>query len=81
MPRSTWRDRIAPIVAEIIEQTGKADLRALRAALRARRPSESWLMKVWCSEVRKQLGLPLHPRKQKQAEEAEKKRGQGRMFE
>jgi hypothetical protein len=81
MPRSTWRDRIAPVVAEIIEQTGKADMQTLRAALRERKPSQSWLMKVWCSEVRRQLGLPLHPRKQKQAEEAERKRGQKRMFE
>ena len=80
MPRSTWRESIAPVVAEIIANTGKADMRKLRAALRERQPSASWLLKVWYSEIRAQLGLPKHPRKMKQAEEAEKKRGQGRMF-
>lgn len=57
---TTWRDRAAPIIAETIARVGRADMQALRKALRDAYPfgeRAMWPYKVWCSEVRFQLGL------------------------
>ena len=59
----TWADRAAPIVAQVIREVGRSDMRALRKALtraypfgeRANQPYKAWL-----SEVRRQLGHPLN---------------------
>lgn len=57
----TWRDRLAPHVADIIAELGTSDMKALRKALAAQRPEQSWLYKVWLSEIRNQLKLkPPH---------------------
>jgi hypothetical protein len=58
---TTWRQRLAPIVARIIAEVGTSDMKALRKALAAQRPPESWLYKVWLSEIRNQLKIkPPH---------------------
>lgn len=81
MPRTSWRDRYRPIIGKIIEENKGLPLREIQKKLREACPiTNSFPYRAWCLEVRLQLKLPLHPRKQKQAEEAEKKRGQGRMF-
>ncbi len=62
----TWRNSIAPIIAEVIRKTGKDDLPALRKALRDAYPygeRRMWPYKVWCMEVRRQLGHSLIARK------------------
>lgn len=56
MPEN-WRQRLAPIVADIIAEVGTSDMKALRKELAAKRPRESWLYKVWLSEIRNQLKL------------------------
>ena len=58
--QSRWRNRCAPIIAEVIERVGLDDLATLRKELhraypfgeRARHP-----YKIWCDEVKKQLGV------------------------
>lgn len=65
MSRQTWRDEAAPIIARVIERVGRDDLTALRRALRDAYPwgeRRCWPYKVWCDEVRIQLGLKTPPR-------------------
>lgn len=59
----TWRAISAPIIAEIVRRVGREDVRALRKALREAYPfgpRQHWPYKVWCDEVRAQLGLKSH---------------------
>ncbi|RXU01317.1 hypothetical protein B1F69_04390 [Pseudomonas syringae] len=59
----SWADRAAPIVAEVLRNVGRQDMRELRKALieaypwgeRANAPYKAWL-----SEIRRQLGHPLN---------------------
>jgi hypothetical protein len=56
----THREHIAPLIANIIGSVGTKDMKALRAALRQAYPygeRKYWPYKVWCDEVRRQLGL------------------------
>lgn len=53
-----WRDYAAPIIARVIEEVGRDDMKKLRAALRAAYPfgkRKQFPYKVWCDEVRIQL--------------------------
>lgn len=63
----TWRESAAPIIAEVIRRVGRSDMCALRKALREAYPWGDRRMhpyKVWCSEIRRQLGHPIiTPRK------------------
>jgi len=55
---SKWRDRSAPIIADVIRRVGREDMRALRCALREAYPfgkRRYHPYSVWCSEVRRQL--------------------------
>jgi hypothetical protein len=57
---STWRDIAAPIVADVIKETAGKPEREVRAALREAYPfgeRKYWPYKVWCDEVRYQLGI------------------------
>lgn len=57
----SWRDNIRPVVAAIIEDHRGADMKTIRKALADARPTESYLYKVWLSEVRNQLKIkPPH---------------------
>lgn len=61
----TWRTHAAPIIAAVIRETGTSDLPKLRRALRDAYPygeRKYWPYKVWCAEVRRQLGRPLNLR-------------------
>ncbi len=56
----SWRARMAPIIARAIAEVGRADPKALRRALRDAYPAGErryWPYKVWCDEVRRQLGI------------------------
>ena len=56
----TWRDEARPIIAAVIAKYEGADLRFLRSALRDAYPwgpRENHPYKIWCDEVRVQLGL------------------------
>ena len=62
----SWAEKAAPIVAEVIRQVGRSDLRELRKALGAAYPFEvraNAPYKAWLSEIRRQLGHPLNNRK------------------
>jgi len=57
--QSTWRDHCRPIIAKVISEVGAEDMKVLRAALRAAYPYKyrrMWPYKVWCDEIRVQLG-------------------------
>lgn len=57
---ASWRDHARPIIAQVIRDVGKADPKKLRQALRDAYPygeRSMWPYKVWCDEVRRQLGL------------------------
>jgi hypothetical protein len=59
----TWADKAAPIVAQVIRDVGRHDMKALRRALtkaypwgeRSRHPYKAWLR-----EIRRQLSHPLN---------------------
>ena len=56
----SWRSRFAPRIARVIAEVGRADQKALRRALRDAYPAGErryWPYKVWCDEVRRQLGV------------------------
>jgi len=56
----TWRDSARPRIAKVIEEVGIEDIKALRKALREAYPygeRKHWPYKVWCDEIRIQLGL------------------------
>jgi hypothetical protein len=80
----TWRDRIRPIVAEIIERIGRDDPKRLKRALIDERPywvrDASHQTKIWRDEVNIQLGRKEHrqAKKQRQHEQAT---GQAMLFE
>ena len=55
---SYWRDRAAPIIAEVIASVGRDDERALRKALAESYPWGEKRMhpyKIWRDEIRRQL--------------------------
>jgi hypothetical protein len=56
----TWRDSARPRIAKVIEEVGTEDMKALRKALFEAYPygeRRYWPYKVWCDEIRTQLGL------------------------
>ena len=58
----TWRERAAPIVADVIARTGRENQKALRQALRDAYPFAvryGYAYKAWCAEVKHQLGHGL----------------------
>lgn len=57
---TTWRDMARPIIARVIQEHESDDIRSIRRALREAYPfgeRKYWPYKVWCDEVREQLGL------------------------
>lgn len=64
---ATWRDSAGPIISEVIHRVGRADMKKLRKELREAYPygqRKHWPYKVWCDEVKRQLGHPIiAPRK------------------
>lgn len=55
----TWRDRLAPIIADTILAVGRTDPQALRRALRDAfpcPPRKHWPYKVWLDEIHRQVG-------------------------
>ena len=56
----TWRDIAAPKIRKIISEAGTDDIGLLRKALKEGYPffeRKYWPYKIWCDEVRIQLGL------------------------
>jgi len=56
----TWRNKIRPLVSQIIKRVGRDDMKALKKALIEGRPSWvcacSWQTKIWRDETNRQLG-------------------------
>ena len=81
---TTWRDRARPIIADVIERVGKSDLKALRKALKAAYPFGEFAYhpyKIWCDEIRFQLGTKVPPAvKARQRIEATGDGSQGKLF-
>ena len=64
----SWRDIAAPIIRDTIASVGTQDMKALRKALHDAYPFGERRMhpyKIWCSEVKRQLGIkPKAPKAQ-----------------
>lgn len=63
-PYRTWRERLAPLIAEVIAAHAGDDPRDVRKALREAFPlgeRSCWPYKVWLSEIRHQWGLTKPP--------------------
>jgi hypothetical protein len=59
----SWSDAAAPIVAEVIRNVGRTDMKALRRALTEAYPWGERVntpYKAWLGEIRRQLGHPLN---------------------
>lgn len=54
-----WREKAAPIIADVIRQVGRDDEKTLRKALRDAYPfgeRRYYPYKVWRDEIKKQVG-------------------------
>nr|WP_302685111.1 hypothetical protein [Pseudomonas syringae]UVN17852.1 hypothetical protein pPsy0479a_00020 [Pseudomonas syringae] len=59
----SWAGAAAPIVAQVIRQVGRSDMRVLREAPGGCLPfgeRENAPYKAWLAEIRRQLGHPLN---------------------
>jgi len=59
----TWADKAAPIIAGVIQDVGRNDMKALRKALGHAYPwgeRSRYPYKAWLGEIRRQLGHPLN---------------------
>ena len=85
---ATWRDLARPIIARVIAEVGTSDRKRLRVALRDAYPwgpREYHPYKIWCNDIRVQLGEVEKPeRKKREKKPAEPKpaeqRGQTMLF-
>lgn len=82
---TTWRQQWRPIICRVLAQfTPGARMRDKRRALRQAYPlaigKPSWPYRVWCDEVRVQLGLKLPRRRWNEPPRIESLPGQ-RLFE
>jgi hypothetical protein len=60
MSSKTWRDIAKPIIAATIKENQGKELKVVKAALREAYPWGQRKMhpyKIWCDEVKRQLGL------------------------
>lgn len=60
-----WRDRARPIIARVISEVGTEDKKKLRDALREAYPfgpRQYHPYKIWCHEIRVQLGEVTPPK-------------------
>lgn len=78
----TWREASAPIIRQVIAETGTSDMQLLRKKLRAAYPWGEYAyhpLKIWRSEIQRQLHPELskrnHGRKPEMVPVA-----QGRLF-
>jgi len=82
---ATWRDLARPIIAKVIAEVGTSDRKRLRVALREAYPwgaRELHPYKIWCNEIRVQLGeveTTKRKREKKPAAPAEQQ-GQAMLF-
>lgn len=59
----TWRESARPIIAQVLKETKGQPDKEIRKALRDAYPfgeRKYWPYKVWCDEVKLQLGLKKH---------------------
>jgi len=55
----TWRDRMRPLIAQVIEEHAGEPENAIKAALAAAYPcgeKKNYVYKVWLDEIKRQLG-------------------------
>lgn len=80
----TWRDQARPIIAGVIATVGTADRKRLKAALREAYPwgpREYHPYRIWCHEIRVQLGEVPPPGTRTKATTAAPCAGQQALFE
>jgi hypothetical protein len=73
----SWRQVASPIIKRVIAECGTGDMKLLRQKLRQAYPfgeRKYHPYKIWCDEVRSQLGL-------KRTEENRRKPGAGEPFQ
>lgn len=80
----TWRDIARPIIARVISEVGTEDMKLLRAALREAYPfgeRRYHPYRIWCHEVRVQLGRTPIPRRRSSLEPLRPCNGQKNIWE
>ena len=63
---SEWRNRCRPIVAKVLDETGRSNTPALRKKLREAYPfarRKGWAYQCWLNEIKAQLGESLAGRR------------------
>lgn len=78
---TTWRERMMPLIAQILAEYQDLELNGKRTALREARPywvNQGWLLKVWRDECRIQLGLKPRTKRPSRRESG---KGQKVLFE
>lgn len=84
MSGGTWRDSAKPIIAKVIAEVGTDDPKRLKAALRDAYPwgpREHHPYKMWCDEIRVQLGLKVVNDRKAMPKVVEPSIGQRDLFE
>lgn len=84
MSDRTWRDSARPIIARVIADVGTDDPKRLKSALRDAYPwgpREYHPYKIWCDEIRVQLGLKVVKDRKAVPKVVEPAAGQGSLFE
>lgn len=58
---NSWRDKAAPIIAQVLKETAGQDEKTIKKALREAYPFGERAMhpyKIWCDEIKRQRKLP-----------------------
>jgi hypothetical protein len=79
----SWREDARPIIARVIAEVGTANRRRLRAALRDAYPwgqRHYHPYRIWCHEIRVQLGEVEPPGRRPRARAVESSSGQRQLF-
>lgn len=79
----SWRDQARPIIAAVIADVGTADRKRLRLALRDAYPwgpREYHPYRIWCHEIRVQLGEVEPPGRRVRVRAVEPSSGQRQLF-
>jgi hypothetical protein len=83
LSRRTWRDEARPLIAAVIAESKGLPEREIRSRLTAAYPwgdRKMWPYKVWCDEIRTQLGVKARKAAAKKREQ-DKVAGQTELFD
>lgn len=77
---TTWRERMMPLIADVLDACQRLSLKEKQAALRKANPyrgQECWMTRIWRDECKIQLGL----KRRSQPKPFQPAKGQKVLFE